>query len=59
MERNRSIAAALKILLAVMVLGLAGCASDPRSKQGAEWVQWNEMEKKRLQAAGFPQYNLD
>lgn len=59
MTRNRPFAAALKVLLAVMVLGVAGCASDPRYKQGLEWVQWNEMEKKRLQSEGFPQYNRD
>lgn len=59
MKRNRLFAAALNLFLAVMVLGIAGCASDPRYKQGLEWVQGNEMEKRRLQAAGFPQYNLD
>lgn len=59
MSRNRFLAAASSILLAAMVLGIAGCASDPRYKQGVEWAQWNEMEKKRLQAAGFPQYNHD
>jgi uncharacterized lipoprotein len=59
MRRNRLLAAALNIALAATVLGIAGCAADPRYKQGVDWVQWNEMEKKRLQAAGFPQYNLD
>jgi hypothetical protein len=46
-------------LLVLMLLGaaLAGCASDPRYKQGLEWVQWNEQEKKRLNAQGFPQYS--
>jgi hypothetical protein len=49
-------------LRAVLFLGLvaatlAGCASDPRYQQGIEWVQWQEAERQRLQAAGFPQYN--
>jgi uncharacterized lipoprotein len=52
--------ARLRAVLAVVALAtLAGCASDPRYSQGVEWVQWNEQEKKRLQAAGFPQYNHD
>jgi hypothetical protein len=59
MNRNRFLAAVPNIFLAVMVLGVAGCAADPRYKHGLEWVQSNEMEKKHLQAAGFPQYNLD
>jgi uncharacterized lipoprotein len=45
------------LLLALLAAGLAGCASDPRYKQGLEWVLWNEQEKARLNAAGFPQYN--
>lgn len=45
------------VILALLAAGLAGCASDPRYKQGLEWVQWNEQEKKRLNDAGFPQYN--
>jgi hypothetical protein len=49
-----------KVLLAILALGaLAGCASDPRYSQGIAWVQWNEAEKARLQAQGFPQYNHD
>jgi uncharacterized lipoprotein len=46
------------VILTLVAAGLAGCASDPRYKQGIEWVQWNEMEKARLDAAGFPQYNF-
>jgi uncharacterized lipoprotein len=46
------------VLLTVFAAGLAGCAADPRYKQGLEWVQWNEMEKARLDAAGFPQYSF-
>ena len=50
----------LKIFLAIVALGvLGGCASDPRYSQGIEWVQWQEAERHRLQAAGFPQYNHD
>lgn len=41
------------------VLILAGCASDPRYKEGLGWVQWQEAERARLQAQGFPQYNFD
>jgi hypothetical protein len=49
---------AVKAILAALALGvLGGCASDPRYSQGLEWVQSNEAEKRRLQAAGFPQYN--
>jgi uncharacterized lipoprotein len=47
------------VLLILLAAGLGGCASDPRYKQGLEWVQWNEQEKKRLNAQGFPQYNHD
>jgi hypothetical protein len=46
------------VILTVIAAGLAGCAADPRYRQGLEWVQWNEMEKARLDAAGFPQYNF-
>jgi hypothetical protein len=42
--------------LALLLLLTAGCTSDPRYKQGLEWVQWNEAQKKDLEAAGFPQY---
>jgi hypothetical protein len=49
-----------KVILAAAAFGaLAGCASDPRYKQGVEWVVWQEAERQRLQAAGFPQYNHD
>ena len=60
MKYRTSSRTTLKVLLASVALGvLAGCASDPRYKQGLEWVQWNEQEKKRLNAQGFPQYNHD
>jgi hypothetical protein len=48
------------VLLSVLGVGLAGlfgCASDPRYSQGLDWVLWQEMERKRLDDAGFPQYN--
>jgi len=49
-----------KTLMALVAFGiLGGCASDPRYSQGLEWVQWQEAERQRLQAAGFPQYNHD
>jgi hypothetical protein len=59
--KHRSFSSAtLKIVLAIIALGvLGGCASDPRYSQGIEWVQWQEAERHRLQAAGFPQYNHD
>jgi hypothetical protein len=41
---------------ALVLLALAGCASDPRYQQGIEWVVSQEAEKKRLDDAGFPQY---
>ena len=44
------------VCVALAVAAIAGCANDPRYKHGLEWVQWNEQEKKRLEAAGFPQY---
>jgi hypothetical protein len=47
----------LKLVVALLrASALAGCASDPRYAQGLEWVTWNEREKARLQALGFPQY---
>jgi hypothetical protein len=47
-----------RILLAVVVLGSVGCASDPRYKQGLEWVVSQQQERERLQAQGFPQYSF-
>ncbi len=43
-------------LLLASALQLAGCASDPRYKQGVNWVMENEAQKARLNAMGFPQY---
>lgn len=43
--------------LLAAALQLAGCASDPRYKEGLNWILWNEAEKARLNAMGFPQYN--
>jgi hypothetical protein len=60
MKRRRFSSPILSIILAIVVLGiLGGCASDPRYKEGIAWVQWQEAERHRLQAAGFPQYNHD
>jgi outer membrane murein-binding lipoprotein Lpp len=50
----RSIRGALAAVLGALVL--AGGASDPRYSQGVEWVTAQEAERKRLEAAGFPQY---
>jgi hypothetical protein len=54
-RRFRSIRAALAAALAL--LALAGCASDPRYNEGVGWVTWQEQERQRLEAQGFPQYN--
>jgi uncharacterized lipoprotein len=54
-HRLHSIRAALAA--ALVLIELAGCASDPRYQQGVEWVVWQEAEKKRLDDAGFPQYS--
>ena len=50
-------AAIRAVCLALAFTVVAACASDPRYSQGLEWVLWNEQEKARLEAAGFPQYN--
>jgi len=42
--------------LLALALQLAGCASDPRYKEGLNWFRSNEAEKARLDAMGFPQY---
>jgi hypothetical protein len=42
--------------LGLALVVLAGCAADPRYKEGLSWVLYNEAEKARLQAQGFPQY---
>jgi hypothetical protein len=42
--------------VALAVAAIAGCAADPRYKQGLEWVLWNEQQKQQLEAQGFPQY---
>jgi hypothetical protein len=48
-------------LIAIAVIGgiLAGCASDARYNQGLDWVVYNERDKARLNAMGFPQYDHD
>lgn len=46
-----------RILLAAIGLAmLAGCATDPRYGLGLQWVEEQEMERRTLQAQGFPQY---
>jgi len=49
------IGAALAAVLALIVL--AGCALADRPSQGVEWAVWQEQERQRLQAQGFPQYS--
>jgi uncharacterized lipoprotein len=51
----RRIRATLAAALAVIVL--AGCALADRPSQGVEIVVWQEQERQRLEALGFPQYN--
>jgi outer membrane biogenesis lipoprotein LolB len=51
--REFRIRAALAAALAAIVL--AGCAGRPSN--GVEIVVWQEQERQRLQAQGFPQYN--
>ena len=46
------------LLTTLALLTLAGCASDPRYKEGLNWVVSQEQERKRLQAQGFPQYGI-
>ena len=47
--------AAFAAALAAVVLG--GCAGVP--SDGVAIVVWQEQERQRLQAQGFPQYNDD
>jgi hypothetical protein len=47
------IRAALAVVAAVAAL--AGCAGLPTN--GTEIVVWQQQERDRLQAQGFPQYN--
>jgi uncharacterized lipoprotein len=44
------------VLLALVVASVAGCAVSPRT---LEIIAFQEAERKRLTAAGFPQYNWD
>jgi hypothetical protein len=48
-----------RMLLAAIALAIfAGCAADPRSKVGLQWVVEQEQERQRLEAQGFPQYSF-
>jgi hypothetical protein len=49
------IRAALAAVLAL--IALAGCALADRPSQGVEWAVWQEQERQRLEAQGFPQYS--
>jgi hypothetical protein len=57
LSRHFVFAARAALVAALVVLTLAGCASDPRYSQGIDWVSGQEAERKRLEAAGFPQYS--
>ena len=52
----RRIRAVLAAVLTLVVL--AGCASVPHPN-AVDIVVWQEQERQRLQAQGFPQYNFD
>jgi hypothetical protein len=41
----------------LLCLAVGGCASDPRFKEGLAWIEYNEAQKARLNAQGFPQYS--
>lgn len=56
MRESRLTKAALLGALVVSLIQLAACAADPRYQLGSEWIQSNELEKARLDRAGFPQY---
>lgn len=44
-------------LAALAVIVLSGCASSGRPSEGVEIVVWQEQQRQRLEAQGFPQYN--
>lgn len=48
-----------RVILMALLAGavLSGCAQDARKSQAIEWIQQEEAAKKRLDEAGFPQYN--
>ena len=51
----------LYVVIAALLLlasfgGLAGCTSAPTQSQAVQWIEHNEAEKRRLEAAGFPQF---
>jgi hypothetical protein len=52
---SHPVRAALAATLAVLVL--AGCAGLPSN--AVPIVVWQQQERDRLQAMGFPQYNFD
>ena len=49
------IRAALAAALAVIIL--SGCTSSGRPSEGVEIVVWQEQQRQRLEAQGFPQYS--
>jgi outer membrane biogenesis lipoprotein LolB len=52
---SRTLRAALAAALALFIL--AGCAGLPSN--AVPIVVWQQQERDRLQAMGFPQYNFD
>ena len=45
------------LVAALALIALAGCALADRPSQGVEWVVWQEQQRQRLEAQGFPQYS--
>jgi type IV pilus biogenesis protein CpaD/CtpE len=46
----------IAVLLAASFAALAGCTSGPNQSRGTQWIEEDEAQKRRLEAAGFPQY---
>jgi predicted oxidoreductase len=54
MARTRFDGIVLPVVLAAGLAGLAGCAGQPSN--GLEIVEWQQQERARLEAQGFPAY---
>jgi hypothetical protein len=54
MARKRFDRVVLAVVLAAGLAGLAGCTGQP--SRGVEIVEWQQQERNRLEAEGFPAY---
>ncbi len=54
MPRTRLDRIVLAVVFAAGLAGLAGCAGQPSN--GLEIVEWQQQERNRLEAQGFPAY---